>query len=654
LGYRADIDGLRAIAVLLVVFFHAFPDLISAGFIGVDIFFVISGYLITRIIIEAIQREDFSILNFYGRRIRRIIPSLMLVLIFALLFGWFLLSAEDFSILGKHIASSVLFIVNFTFTSELNYFDTAAIAKPLLHLWSLAVEEQFYIFWPILLITFSRSKNFLKLIFVIFVFSFLFNVIYSQIKPSANFFLPFGRFWELMIGGIIAYVNLFYIQETKHNLLAQFKSYSSYLGFVFIILALLVIDEKSIYPNFYALLPVVGSALIIFSDENNLINRYLLSNKLLVQVGLFSYPLYLWHWLLLSMMFIIKGETLHRDTKIAAIIISFLFAWLTFRYFENFFRKRSVEFNFKILPVSFLTVGILGYVVFSNNGYQNRPVIQYSDLESSFKKFEYEIPLECGLNEYMSKVTQVCKSDSRNIPRYALLGDSKAEVLANAFMRTSSENGRWLIIGGNAGYGGPAPFLSDLPRFSNAQGFINPAINAINKNRNIEVVAIATAARGIGDFDKSSNWLKAKEATGYKEGEEALKRVVKRFVSTEKKVVLIVDNPGLGSHKSCTKREIEIPFVGKYSFKLADDCELGLDKYFDLRKKYIQVLQNIEESFPGNVFIFDTYEDVCNLTLKKCMRTVDNRATFSYTDHLSDYVAEKIGKRLNKFLNERF
>jgi peptidoglycan/LPS O-acetylase OafA/YrhL len=208
--YRPDIDGLRAIAILPVVIFHAFPSIMPGGFIGVDIFFVISGFLISSIIFSSLERDRFSLVEFYTRRVRRIFPALILVLISCLAFGWFVLFADEYQQLGKHTAAGAGFIQNFILWRESGYFDNSAETKPLLHLWSLAIEEQFYIFWPLLLaFVWKRHWSFLRITAVIAAFSFAANIyLILRGHPTAAFYLPFSRFWELMVGGVLAYVVL--------------------------------------------------------------------------------------------------------------------------------------------------------------------------------------------------------------------------------------------------------------------------------------------------------------------------------------------------------------------------------------------------------------------------------------------------------------
>ena len=206
-SYRSEIDGLRAFAVLSVVAFHAFPNWLKGGFIGVDVFFVISGFLITSHIFENLDKGQFSFTDFFGRRIRRIFPALILVMACTLAFGWFALLADEFAQLGKHVASGAAFITNFILVDESGYFDNAAETKPMLHLWSLAVEEQFYIVWPLVLwLAWKRKFNLLTITILVAVVSFYLNLRFVKSHPTETFFWPVGRFWELLSGSVLAWL----------------------------------------------------------------------------------------------------------------------------------------------------------------------------------------------------------------------------------------------------------------------------------------------------------------------------------------------------------------------------------------------------------------------------------------------------------------
>lgn len=227
--YRPDVDGLRAIAVLAVVFFHAFPNVIKGGFIGVDVFFVISGYLISTIIFENLDRGSFSFSEFYARRIKRIFPALILVLVACFTFGWFVLLADEYKQLGKHIAAGAGFISNIVFWNEAGYFDNAAHTKPLLHLWSLGIEEQFYILWPLVLwFAWKRKFNLLTITILFAIASFALNVKGVKQDAVATFYSPQTRFWELLSGSLLAWTTL-YKKDEFANITNKIDGYLAFM-----------------------------------------------------------------------------------------------------------------------------------------------------------------------------------------------------------------------------------------------------------------------------------------------------------------------------------------------------------------------------------------------------------------------------------------
>lgn len=363
--YRADIDGLRAIAVLSVVIFHSFPSLISAGFIGVDIFFVISGFLISGIIFSNLEHDRFSLVEFYRRRINRIFPALLLVLICSFTFGWFVLLADEYKQLGKHIVGGTGFFSNILLWRESGYFDNAAELKPLLHLWSLAIEEQFYIIWPLLLaFVWKRKWSFVAITATVAAISFAVNIYTIGKDTTASFFLPAPRFWELMIGGLLAYIALH-----KPHLNGQYKNAQSILGVVLLALGLVLINKERAFPGWWALLPTLGAFFIISAGQKAWFNNHVLSNRLLVWFGLISYPLYLWHWPVLSFARIIESETPSGEIRFGAVVISILLAWLTFRLIEKPIRFGKYG-GASTLAMIFLmlVIGGAGYLSFKKNG----------------------------------------------------------------------------------------------------------------------------------------------------------------------------------------------------------------------------------------------------------------------------------------------
>ncbi len=331
--YRADIDGLRAIAVLAVVAFHAFPDSINGGFVGVDVFFVISGFLISTIILRSLEVGSFSLFEFYRRRIRRIFPALLLVLGFSLFAGWFLLLPDEFKQLGKHIASGAAFISNFVLWKEAGYFDNASETKPLLHLWSLSIEEQFYIFWPLLLWAAWKVRKWVPFLIVgITLISFFLNLTSIQQNTASAFYFPQTRFWELLIGAFLAWASL--TKRRPNFLESKWIGLLSVAGGLVLVGAFVLTSERNAFPGWWALLPAIGTGLIVASGSEAFLNRKILSSRLLVSIGLISYPLYLWHWPLLSFGRIVSGGELSFAFRVSLVLISVCLAWLTYRFIE--------------------------------------------------------------------------------------------------------------------------------------------------------------------------------------------------------------------------------------------------------------------------------------------------------------------------------
>jgi peptidoglycan/LPS O-acetylase OafA/YrhL len=343
-AYRADVDGLRAVAVLAVLAFHAFPHALPGGFAGVDVFFVISGFLISGIIFDDLARGRFTFANFYWRRIRRIFPALILVLAGSLALGWLVLLPDEYRQLGKHVAAGAGFIANLALYLETGYFDGAAELKPLLHLWSLGVEEQYYMVWPLLLVFFRRWTAWI--IVGVGLASFAVNLYLTAVNPSAAFYLPVTRFWELLIGSALAYqASLGRRSRESGNPVGFFQKVNgvpafagttySALGAALLIAGLVLLNGERPFPGWWALLPVAGTALLISAGPNAWVNRTILAHPAAVGVGLISYPLYLWHWPLLSFSRIVEGGEPGALVKAALLILSFALAWATYQFVEK-------------------------------------------------------------------------------------------------------------------------------------------------------------------------------------------------------------------------------------------------------------------------------------------------------------------------------
>lgn len=425
--YRPDIDGLRAIAVLAVVIFHAFPGKMPGGFIGVDIFFVISGFLISTITFSSLERDRFSLVEFYVRRVRRIFPALILVLVSCLAFGWFvLLLTDEYKQLGKHTAASAGFIQNFILWRESGYFDNSAETKPLLHLWSLAIEEQFYIFWPLLLaFVWKRQWSFLRITAAIAAVSFAANIyLILSGHQTAAFYLPFSRFWELMVGGVLAYVVLH-----RPQLIEKHKNVQSFLGFALILAGLLLLNKGRDFPGWWALLPTLGAFFIISAGPSSWLNEKLLANKPMIWVGLISYPLYLWHWPLLAYIKITR-ESPSDLLFLGAIFLAAILSFFTYLYVE-----KPLRFNGKqdkralLLLLVMFAVGAFGAVLFQSAVVGGKQLHNVEYTQYDFAK-GYRLD-ECFLDGMKGdKYSLACDGEQlKNKQTVVLWGDSHAASL---------------------------------------------------------------------------------------------------------------------------------------------------------------------------------------------------------------------------------
>lgn len=447
--YRGDIDGLRAVAVLSVVGFHAFPNFVKGGFIGVDIFFVISGFLISTIIFGSLEQSRFSFVEFYSRRIKRIFPALMLVLISCYVFGWFALFADEYKQLGKHIVGGAGFASNFLLWNESGYFDKSADDKPLLHLWSLGIEEQFYIIWPLLLwLAWRLRLNLLTITMVVGVISFALNIGKVSSDAVAAFYSPQTRFWELLTGSVLAYIRLH-----KQNIFPKFKqklevwfspidyvqapeangnklrNLQSVLGAALITIGIMVINKGKYFPGWWAALPITGTALIISAGPQAWFNRVVLSNRVLVWFGLVSFPLYLWHWPLLTFARIVEDETPSLEIRITAVLISIVLAWLTYRLIEKPMRSgRHSKAKTITLLVLMAATGFVGYNCYYRDGLSFRGSISQSrvslDWPSENKSTKMCLEKYPELEKHLESI--YCMISNKNDPTIALIGDSHA------------------------------------------------------------------------------------------------------------------------------------------------------------------------------------------------------------------------------------
>lgn len=448
-GYRPDIDGLRAIAVLSVLVFHAFPGVLRGGFVGVDVFFVISGYLISAIIFEGLAGGSFSFPGFYARRIRRIFPALILVMAACFALGWRLLFPNEMEQLGKHILGSSGFVQNYVLRNESGYFDASADAKPLLHIWSLSVEEQFYLAWPFLAWSAWRARWSLPATMAALAAgSFLLSLLGTGDYPVRTFYSPFTRAWEFLAGGLLAWVTTSRRPPPEGPkggaaaLLDWLRSTATpdvraATGMLLLIPGIWLIDKERGFPGFQALMPVLGTALLISAGMEAWINRRLLSIRWLAGIGLISYPLYLWHWPLLSFLRIVDGGEPALAWRAGAVAASFVLAWLTWRVVERPIRLGKHAGRKTVALASTIAVAAcMGYATMEQKGWADREHVRraaavHGQLEGPLWK--YTSNATC-LDRYGSREVRTfgwwfCMTNRDAPPDLLLLGSSFANHL---------------------------------------------------------------------------------------------------------------------------------------------------------------------------------------------------------------------------------
>jgi peptidoglycan/LPS O-acetylase OafA/YrhL len=581
-AYRPDIDGLRTIAILSVLAYHAFPGVIHGGFIGVDVFFVISGFLIGRIIFRAFEAEAFSYADFYSRRVRRLFPALSLVLLACFIFGWFVLLPDELKQLGKHITGGVAFVSNLINWNEAGYFDNAAETKPLLHLWSLGVEEQFYIVFPVIVALATKyRRHYITIIGLAAALSFAYAVYIVGLNRTAAFYSPFSRFWELMAGCLLAYACL-------HRDQARFpaRGLASVLGPVAILLGVVYIRQTNPFPGALALLPVVGSFLVIYAGPDAWVNRHILGSRLFVAIGLISYPLYLWHWPLLSYARIVAGTTPPLGLRIAAVVASFVLAYLTYRFVELPTRRRVAPrrtvWVSSAIMVAAASIGI-GTVV--ANGIPTRqPILPYTlNAQPLFSKAQGWA--KCAS---LSTGSSCWIVDPKRPAEVALLGDSHAAHLLDGMVALANANGFNVVA--RVRYG-CLPFytLNNDPRAFHLCGDekgMDAEINTVIKNPTIKAVVLSGFAFQLAALDPE-------------QFKHAMVRTLTALEAAGKQVVFMVDVPSLTfDAKECLhRRPIQL------ASQIRNPCDDDAAAYRKAQAVYLSIVNEVAQELPGVRFL---------------------------------------------------
>lgn len=434
--FRYDINGLRAIAVLVVVIFHFLPTHLTGGFVGVDIFFVISGFLMTSIIFNGLQSQQFNLFRFYVARVNRIIPALAVLCLVLLLLGWFFLPPVEYRSLGKHAAGSISFISNILYWKESGYFDASSHEKWLLHTWSLSVEWQFYIIYPFILAILSKfiRINTLKILILIsFITLFLLNIYLSINNATSSYFLLPSRIWEMLLGGI-AFLYPFKLKRIQIKII-------NFIGLFLILASSLFISNNSYWPGYLALVPTLGAYFVLISNNQE---SFIAVNPVFQKIGLWSYSIYLWHWPVVVIGYYYNLENWY----LYGIPLSLIFGFLSYKFIEskNFLMFSSWKNIFKIKPLWISTIIFtLGLSVFMTKGFATH----YSDQVRLTSLEVYNVnPHNCLITD-QKKINQLpyCVIGNKNNLKVIVVGDSHADAVVTAIIsRLNLKNDGALVL----------------------------------------------------------------------------------------------------------------------------------------------------------------------------------------------------------------
>nr|DAQ88265.1 MAG TPA: putative acyltransferase [Caudoviricetes sp.] len=443
--YRSDIDGLRALAVLLVFAYHLKLSPFSGGFIGVDVFFVISGFLITGIVIKAIDRNSFSLSDFFNRRIKRIVPNVFLVASCTIIAGWFILLPKDYSSLISSYLYTSIYAANFYFWKATGaYFSSSADEMPLLHMWSLAVEEQYYFIWPIIILLalkHIKTKHIGVITLIISVFAFIFSEIMARRYAGFSYYMPITRSGGLLLGSALALMN------RDYKKIREFNSYIVViLGTILIAASSVTVNKLSVFPGLNSAIPSFGAMLVILGGNGfngNVISK-IYGSKIISTIGLLSFSIYLWHWPLIAYS-TYMGVIDSLEVKLTIVLLTFILSYLSLKFIENPIRKSKISFVRSFIFINTFFIATAFIVLFMStitNGFKFRSVGENHNLDVKY----------AGMDEGWCHVS----AEGKN-------GITFNESMAKCYIGDKTSNKEALYIGdSNAGHYGP--FVDEMGR----------------------------------------------------------------------------------------------------------------------------------------------------------------------------------------------
>jgi peptidoglycan/LPS O-acetylase OafA/YrhL len=635
--YRPEIDGLRALAVVPVILFHAGFDAFRGGFIGVDVFFVISGYLITTQILTDKRAGKFTIAGFYERRARRILPALFFVMAACLIPAWLWMLPDQQQAFSRSLIAVSAFVSNIYFRNASGYFDRLAAEKPLLHTWSLGVEEQYYVVFPIVVVLcwhFGR-KRLAWIVGAVAIVSFSLSVWWSNRDPVANFYLAPPRAWELLLGSLVAFASL---DVPLHRRLPEWQGdLLSGLGLILIVGSVFFCNESMPFPGIYALPATLGTALVIgFSSRTTRVAR-LLSLQWLVGIGLISYSAYLWHQPLFAFARIMTLDHVEHHVMAMLAVLSLPLAFLTWRLVEVPLRRRGA-FPRKIiftasavLSLLFVTAGTLGnsWTAGGDRAYSKR--------------------VNCGLScecEFATDFMPVSACVTAGDPRFVVWGDSYAMHLVPALVAsdpavrlaqaTRSVCGPLIDVG---------PFISAASFYNRgwAQAcieFNRSVISYVERTRSVEIVVLSSPfGQYLGEGGYSLLTPQGVKAPSLDFAVERMKATIDALRRAGKRVVLVAPLPRADYNMGdCAERLV----LGRPVFGPVDGCRFSRQGYMARHKDVMSFLERMEKDDYVRVFTFDEF--LCDN--ERCASTKDGVAIYRDGEHLSYRGSEYLGRTL--------
>lgn len=637
--YRPEIDGLRALAVVSVILFHAGFDSFRGGFVGVDIFFVISGYLITSILLNDIEKDRFSIVHFYERRACRIMPALFFMMLICLPFAWRWMLPDQLESFSASMFSTVTFLSNFYFMSEVDYFAPSSELQPLLHTWTLSIEEQYYLFFPPLLywiIKRSFNKAFVT-IAVLLLVSFLFSEWGWRNYPEHSFFFSFSRFWELFVGSVLAFT------VTKYPLKAN--NWLAAVGLAGIVASIVVYTDALPFPSAYTLIPVICTALLILFATSGTIVANLLSFKVFVGVGLISYSAYLWHQPIFSFARLRSFDMLTPTDMSLLSVLSLVVAFFSWKYIEQPFRKPNVSKRkvFSLSALGICLMGSIGAVGYNQEGFQTRLSKTFEDLEKISTVEESYCHIEGRKAPEQLRKGEFC-TIGQGETLYAMIGDSHAGALFSSVEKYMSHThvSSVAVSGGFC-----APLLNGFTYRKNCTAMMQAALEQVLSDKNIETVILvaewANYTTGYRDnksakllFDNDGHALTAAE--NIKVFERSFDKTVNALLAAKKQIIIV--NPVPEFHQDAylyVAQKILVGDAETISEASTSLPTISLKQYKDRNAEVFDVFSN----YQGVITFVDVSDLFCDQTL--CRQNGNtNMPLYSDTNHVNELGAKQI------------